>query len=531
MAIIVDADFPGGGVSDVHIYSACGREADWIIHFSAPLDGALLGESLWFCFRIRGAAGKKLRFIQQEMNHTLGPFSQATYAVTGPVIREGTEGEYKRIPKENTLFIPDPICFTFSVMPQSDETYIAFCHPYQYADLLRFIKKYPQELMLKYIGKTAEGRSYPVLIAGDNGDSRKKIIFASARQHSGETPASFVLEGFIDAYFGIDKAACRLREETVLLALPLVNLDGVEMGRYGKNAPPEDFNLAWAAKTCRMEIRSFLDLLETLLKTYKPCFHVDFHAPQPGGYSYVVPPPAGIIGKEGWRRINLLIDLFEELTHEQGRCRREDLDSGYISWGGDEYRSRSDCILIENYDFDSLILETAYHEDCFGNTLNPPDWHFMGRQFYEAFRRVWFEGYDNPSVRVDTKELFWEGWEMTASPRNVKINAVPGEFCAESEENGAVFFSDSGQINKNEEGEYIISCKGNAELVVFVYYNAEGKIAGKSRTYTMRLEDEKTVLPFSFFTKAEFESFRTVFRIDRLKGIITVNHGFSRMGL
>jgi hypothetical protein len=86
MAIIIDADFPGGGVEDVHIGPGRKDGADAYISFSAPLDGALLGETLWFCFRVRGGAGKKLTFIQRNMAHTLGG---GAYAVVRPVFWEG----------------------------------------------------------------------------------------------------------------------------------------------------------------------------------------------------------------------------------------------------------------------------------------------------------------------------------------------------------------------------------------------------------------------------------------------------------
>jgi hypothetical protein len=119
------------------------------------------------------------------------------------------------------------------------------------------------------------------------------------------------------------------------------------MGRYGKNGPPADFNRAWESTTCRPEIHSFLDMLEELLTIYKPGFYADFHAPGPGGYSYVVPPGARASGKESWRRINLLIDLLEELTTERASYRRVDLEPNYINWGGDNYRLTSKEALVE----------------------------------------------------------------------------------------------------------------------------------------------------------------------------------------
>jgi hypothetical protein len=401
---------------------------------------------------------------------------------------------------------------------------VYFCFPYQREDLKRFVSEYPA-IKTVIIGKTSEGRDYPVLIAGDDGVPGKKLLVASARQHAGETPGSFVLEGFIRAYFGDDEGAKRLREKTVLLVLPMTNLDGVEMGRYGKNAPPEDFNRAWSSATCRMEIREFLDVLEEKLKTYKAGFYVDFHAPGPGDPSYVVPGYARIAGKDQWKRINLFIDLLEELTRDRSSYRRADIAQDHINWGGDNYRLTSKEALIENYGFECLSLETSYHLDCTGRALYPDDWRYMGGKFLEATRRVFFEGYDRPGVSTFTREEFWDGWEMTALPRNVTVEARPGFFRVESSGRGAfAVFSDLHEIRNNDNGAYLLDCAGACDLVCFAYYCSAGKLAGRGRLFTLSLNNEEALLPFSYFAKTEFENFRVVFRLNSLQGVLRISH-------
>jgi hypothetical protein len=520
MAIIIDTDFPGGGARDIRIEAGRTENEDALISFSSPTDGALFGETLWFAFRIRGAAGKRLAFIQRDMTHTLGG---QNYAFVRPVVREGKGDAYRRVPEADTFFIPDPISFTFRMTPQSGETYVFFCFPYQYEDLKNFAAGFPA-LKTVYLCKTSEGRDYPALIAGDDGGKDKKLLVASARQHSGETPGSFVLEGFIRAYFGNDEGAKKLREKTVLIVLPMVNLDGVEEGRYGKNAPPEDFNRAWCTRTCRGEIRAFLDLLEEKLKIYRSGFYIDFHAPGPEARSYVVPGYARIAGKDGWKRINLFIDLLEELTQDRAPYRRIDIAPDYINWSGDNYRLTSRDAFIENFGFDGVSLETSYHLDHTGKPLYPEDWRYAGTKVVEAVRRVWFEGYDRPDVPTATREQFWDGWEMTAFPRDVTIEAAPGSFGAESTGNSAfASFSDYREIRCREEGAYSLECQGACNLVCFAYYRSEGKVTGRGKLFTVNLNNEKALLPFSYFRKDEFEKFRTVFRINSLKGTLKIN--------
>jgi hypothetical protein len=299
------------------------------------------------------------------------------------------------------------------------------------------------------------------------------------------------------------------------------------MGRYGKNAPPADFNWAWESSTCRPEIRSFLDLLEELLIKYKPGFFADFHAPGPGGYSYVVPPwGKRTLSSEAWRRVYLFIDLLDELTTERGSCRRVDLDPDYINWAGDTYRSWTGRALTEGYSFEGVPLESSYHMDGLGHYLYPDDWRFMGRQFCEAMRQIWFDNYDKADVSTVTQELLWDGWEMILLPRNVEVTAKPGEFCVESSgDKGAVSMSDFRQIACTEKGAYELSCEGDADMVCFACYNRGKKIAFKGRPYTLRLENEKILLPFDLFTLKDYDYFRLVFRVNSLKGMLKIEYG------
>jgi hypothetical protein len=517
MAIIVDSNFSGGGVENVTI------DTDNTVNFSAPVDGSLNNFSLWFYFRVRGAEGKRLRFVQQGMNHTLGPLDGAGYKIVRPVKREGKDGTFIRLPADDIRFDSAPLSFSFFVTPQSNETYIAFCYPYQYADLLRFQRAHSGILDMRIIGKTGEGRDYPALIAGDNGDRNKKLIIAAARQHSGETPGSFVLEGFMERYLENDDAGQKFRDESVLLALPMVHLDGVEEGRYGKDSPPQDFYNAWETDSIRVELRSFLDLVDEMAAKYKPGMFVDFHAPQPGAPSFIVPGQLSVLGPDGWKRVNQCIDLFEHRTMERGSCRRQDLDKTYLNWNGKYNRLLASRVLAEWYGIDTLSLESGYHVDCFGRYLEPRDWLFMGGQFCEAVRQVWFEPCDYPSAALSTHELLWEGWEMITLPVHTAVTAKNGFFKAEAAgRDAAVFFGDLNKISAGDAGAYTLSCTGKARVACYIYHCRADKTAKKSRPYYFAVNNDTTALPFSLFSSGGYDSFYAAFHVFFLEGALTV---------
>jgi hypothetical protein len=522
MAVIVDGDFPGGGVEDVRIIPGRNAGEDAVISFAAPIGGIIFNEeAMWFYFRVRGAKGKRLTFIQRNMYHVLGG---AEYGAVRPVVREGSGGEYWRVPLEDTLFVPDPICHSFRVTPGSDEIYISFCFPYQYAELEAFAAKHSGKIELRFIGKTGQGRDYPVLIAGDNGDKNKTLVVVSARQHAGETPGSFVLEGFIEEYLGDGDGAKSLRDKTVLVILPMVNLDGVETGKYGKNSYPEDFARAWYTGTSRVEIRHFLDFIEEKIKIYKAAFYADFHAPGPAHPSYILPglPKDGI---ERWKKVNQLIDLFEELTKDRGVCKRDSLDPGFINWSGDNFALTMRAFCASAYGFDTVSLESGYQADADGRYLYPEDWRFTGRKFCEAVRRVWFEGFAGYPIPETDAADEWESWERRGPTENAEVTIREGALTAESSGGGRIFFSDRKKITSGEKGAYTIVCKGRCDMVCFAYYYKEGKTAKKGKLFSVSLCNEEMKFPYLYFSRKEYDSFTGVFRLLSFSGSFQVEHG------
>jgi len=65
-----------------------------------------------------------------------------------------------------------------------------------------------------------------------------------ARQHSGETPASFVLEGIVDSLMET-RDFDQLKKQFAIHIIPMVNPDGVYYGNYRTNLSGHDLNRRW----------------------------------------------------------------------------------------------------------------------------------------------------------------------------------------------------------------------------------------------------------------------------------------------
>lgn len=526
MAILIDANFPGGGLENARIVQ------ENSIYYTAPVDGSLTNRTMWFAFRVCGAKGKALTFIQEKMERTLEVNIYGTYGVVRPVVREGTSGEWKRISKEDIVYDPQTLYFSFHYTPQSDETYIAFCYPYQLSDLMNWVKKYEDNPYLKVqtLCKTLENRDYPILMIGDyESDTPKDLILLSARQHAGETPSSYVLEGLLSRLLSTDTIGSKLLEKAVFLVMPLGNLDGVEEGRYGKDAPPVDFNRDWRYDATREEIRCILSLIDELSKKHRMALRFDFHGPHPGGPSHLVPGRYSVLGEEKWNRACRMRRYVETLFEPFSACRVEDLEDIYFCWAQENYMFNQTAYLSNLYGAEGFTLECAYNQDRLGRELCPSVWNQMGHTFAQAI----YDNYYNPDFSyeddIPNLELCWPDWTMVCLPENIEMipNGRTMVLKAQKQYDRLIRSFDGFVTDKHEmtSGAYTLTCHGKAKLKIFAYYFRDGRGATRSNAFDLLLENETIDIPFEWLQAGtQYQSLRAGFRTTYLEGMLTIVH-------
>ncbi|XP_058407584.1 cytosolic carboxypeptidase-like protein 5 isoform X1 [Diceros bicornis minor] len=233
------------------------------------------GNRSWFYFSVRGGTpGKLIKINIMNMNKQSKLYSQGM----APFVRTlPTRPRWERI-RDRPTFEMTETQFVLSFVHRFVEgrgatTFFAFCYPFSYhdcQDLLnqldqRFLENHPTHSSPRdtiyyhreILCYSLDGLRVDLLTISschglredreprleqlfpDTGTPRpfcftgKRIFFLSSRVHPGETPSSFVFNGFLDFILRPDDPRAQtLRRLFVFKLIPMLNPDGVVRGHY-----------------------------------------------------------------------------------------------------------------------------------------------------------------------------------------------------------------------------------------------------------------------------------------------------------
>jgi hypothetical protein len=166
---------------------------------------------------------------------------------------------------------------------------VAYCYPYGPPEIEALISETTGYWQADTIGVSQEGRALTRLsnVYGETQDGRPGL-YLIARQHSGETSGSWVLDGFLRHIASLGGAA------PLVWSVPLTNIDGVWGGDYGKDNYPYDLNRAWGRPPMRHEVLVLQRDIGRWKARCQPALVLDFHAPgaceTSGIYCYLADP-------------------------------------------------------------------------------------------------------------------------------------------------------------------------------------------------------------------------------------------------
>jgi hypothetical protein len=287
MSFYVDSSIPYGNVCDVSLASVDDLTE---IRFAPDPHGG--PECLWFCFRLARERrplppGAQVRLALQNPGNMLGGHLAATMR---PVIRYGDGPNWERLSEPGVQELPDGRRRVSWLIDAPQTTCdVAYCYPYGRPEVEALVRDTGGYWRVDTIGVSQKAR--PLLrLSNDYGqiDGQRPGLYLIARQHSGETPGSWVLDGFLRHIARLDG------EAPLVWAVPLAHIDGVEDGDYGKDGFPYDLNRAWGRPPMRHEVLVYQRDIGRWVARCRPALAIDWHAPgaceTSGIYCYLANP-------------------------------------------------------------------------------------------------------------------------------------------------------------------------------------------------------------------------------------------------
>lgn len=252
---------------------------EWLVAFMCEPRNS--PESLWFHLECTGAGGRRIRFAWLNAHVCLGTESAEAMANVRPVVRLDN-GRWQRVRQVEVLKLPlGGHYLEFTTPAACRRAAAAFCYPYGPQDLQATLRHTHGFWAVETIGLTAKGRQLVRLHAdAERKRSGRPGAYILARQHSGETPGSWVLDGLLRAV-AAEHPPARLRR-VEWWAVPFVDLDGVVEGNYGKDTLPIDFNRAWACMAMRPEVHAIQHDMQYFAEGRQRRLVLDLHGPGGG---------------------------------------------------------------------------------------------------------------------------------------------------------------------------------------------------------------------------------------------------------
>ena len=255
----------------------------------------------WFNFRLSGEVGEQ--YVLNIMNAGKASYLAGweDYQAAASYDRE----YWFRLP---TSYKDGKLTITAELACESIQ--IAYFAPYSYErhqDLLAAVQVHPLAC-LEHLGETLDKRDLTLVKVGD-GDSKKRSIWITARQHPGETMAEWLVEGLLNSLLDEDNATAKLLlEKANFYIVPNMNPDGSVRGHLRTNAVGTNLNREWASPSLEKSPEVF-HVINKMEETGVDLFY-DVHGDEALPYVFL----AGSQGTPSYNdRLAHLRDKFSEV--------------------------------------------------------------------------------------------------------------------------------------------------------------------------------------------------------------------------
>ncbi|EAR84877.2 zinc carboxypeptidase family protein (macronuclear) [Tetrahymena thermophila SB210] len=277
--LVLQNDTNSKGNTQWFFFSVQGTQKNQIVRFN--IVNLMKNDSL-FNYGMRPVVFSKKKNEQEQQGWFRGGFNISYFK--NQILRESQE--------KKTYYT---LQFSYKFENSNDTVYFAHCYPYTYTDLNNYLSgllsSNPSEMskicQRKKLCLTLAKNKCDILtitapkqLKSSANQKSKQAIIIIARQHPGETPGSWMVEGVINYLCNLkSEEASYLREKCVFKVVPMVNPDGVIHGNYRTDLSGVDLNRNWLTpdKQYLTTVYAIKQLISSISREYKIRYIIDLH--------------------------------------------------------------------------------------------------------------------------------------------------------------------------------------------------------------------------------------------------------------
>ena len=277
--ITIDASFDSASIGPAPVID--GNEITFTLNEDNVLDGSC-PYRYWFNFKVSNVVDKQINFNLTGIDGSCPvPFftesseeNQVVYSCDGETWNRFTDHSYSTDGGGTYTFTNTG---TFAC----NEVQVATFLPFSYTKMQNYIDTVRASpwVTVELLGYSQQGRDIELLTITNDAstDPDKEDIFIVGRQHAGETASSHMLKGLIDFLTSEKVDAAALRDHYVWYIVPMVNPDGVYLGRSRETSLGNDPNRDWGNNDS-VEINTVRTKINEVDADHEIEFFIDWHS-------------------------------------------------------------------------------------------------------------------------------------------------------------------------------------------------------------------------------------------------------------
>ena len=259
---IVD-DFPGARRGPCEIVSTTSARITIM-----PEDDRVTNPSPWYAFKLIPSSGPVTATVRID-------YVGARHRYIPKISGDGStwrrvDSRYVRPSKDGSSVVLDVSLDATPMWIAAQEVIVGEDYEEWYKTL-----QSTRPVQVREIGRSVLGRP---LVSISNPTEASDVVLLVGRQHPPEVSGALAMRVFVDTIFADSSLARTFRDRFIVIAVPLLNPDGVAEGNWRHNASDVDLNRDWGPFS-QPETRAIKRLLDGLDDSgRKPRLFLDFHS-------------------------------------------------------------------------------------------------------------------------------------------------------------------------------------------------------------------------------------------------------------